>query len=111
MDKCKNCPVEGVCRAQTTGHARYCQLVDPEHPDHDPRYIQSLLLQPPERIGVGAPTRGSSRWRELQELVLECDYRGPLVGCGCNQLRTCWAGKGHNGQASQSECLNCVKAD
>jgi hypothetical protein len=41
--RCAHCPVTtGVCPAITLGHARYCELVDPTHPDHDPAYNQVL---------------------------------------------------------------------
>lgn len=42
--KCGHCPVaEGVCHGESV--PRMCQLADPSHPDHDPRYAPLLVEQ------------------------------------------------------------------
>jgi hypothetical protein len=70
MPGCPTCPfrdhptIRGA--ALLTGHARYCELIDPAHRDHDPRIDQSyrrltadLLGLPPWECGVtpGRPRR------------------------------------------------------
>lgn len=44
--KCDHCPLreeQRPCKAEVTGHARYCELVDPSHPMYEPAYIPLLL--------------------------------------------------------------------
>jgi hypothetical protein len=48
--KCEHCPVRGLdrpCLAETTGHRRYCELVDPGHPAYRPAYIPLLAETAP----------------------------------------------------------------
>lgn len=51
MTFCEHCPCKnlGSCRAITNNHPRYCEKVDPEHPDYDPRFIPILLGEEPDR--------------------------------------------------------------
>jgi hypothetical protein len=50
--KCQHCPLLDSakdCKAITRPHPRYCELVDPTNPDHDPRYVAVLTDAPPEK--------------------------------------------------------------
>lgn len=45
MPKCPHCPVrdrDEPCRAEVTGHWRFCQLVDPQGPDYSPAMAARL---------------------------------------------------------------------
>lgn len=142
--KCKWCPLEGAespCPAIELNHARYCQLVDPNHPNHNADYPAVLLAmaashrpngrlawrtttipsvdpdQPADKPKGPASTAAGRRKNplELLELVHECDYRGARLGCGCEDLRQCGLGKGptptHPFQVSRSDCLRCVSQE
>lgn len=45
-EHCANCPLSPdrrPCVAVTTGHRRYCQLVDPSHKDFNPGYLKHIV--------------------------------------------------------------------
>lgn len=50
-------------------------------------------------------------------LVLGCDYRGGVAGCGCDKSRVCLMGKGwpipgtDARQVYAGDCLACVRGE
>lgn len=49
--KCSACPLRGRtigCVAHASGHGRYCQLIDPEHPDYKPAFIDVVVRKSEE---------------------------------------------------------------
>ncbi|MDR3638686.1 MAG: glycosyltransferase family A protein [Isosphaeraceae bacterium] len=95
---------------------RLRQLVDPNHPDYDPRYwaTVSRLARQTEGKRVASPNRGTqargllAEWKRLDVLVNECPSRGCKTGCGNAECR---AGKGDQGGgtiASITRCRQCV---
>jgi hypothetical protein len=105
--KCAHCPLAGSatpCRAQVTGHVRYCELVDPNHPDHDPRYIARLRDGPaPSRAELVAHVD-----RELRGEVEACPHRirKPCGGCAsvCGP-----AGRRAGQVVTLQQCLECIQ--
>lgn len=55
--KCHACPVPDgrACPARTLPHPRYCQLVDPAHPDFRPEYREHLAADAPSDAGADGP--------------------------------------------------------
>jgi hypothetical protein len=41
--RCQNCPAHKLEQCRGEGVPRFCQLVDPTHPDHDPAYVRILV--------------------------------------------------------------------
>lgn len=127
INSCSHCPIdssERVCPAIVFNHRRYCELIDREHRDFDPRYsaILEREAEPIERVSGSAPeTRADSHAgsqptadviRERLSLVHACDYRGPKTGCGCDDRRVCGLGLGSNARDERTativDCLRCV---
>lgn len=110
---CAACPRsadrQATCPAITIGHARYCQLVDPEGPDYRPAYIPLVRdWEPP-----GATTGKAAGIRSALELVQSCDYRtDALDECSCTARRHCGLGKGQFATephaVTLADCLKCV---
>jgi hypothetical protein len=47
MPKCPHCPVaDRPCLAETTGHRRYCELIDPDSPSYEPGYLAIVAATP-----------------------------------------------------------------
>jgi hypothetical protein len=99
-----------------TGHARFRELCDPSHPDHNPAYEATVfaLAAAPWPPG-GPPEPGSVVGRRLA-LVRECPDRGGVLPvslqpeCGCAELTECRRGRGRRpGRVTLDECLECVK--
>lgn len=123
MKKCVNCPIvdpDRVCPAIALGHPRYCELIDPEDCDFDPRYAAILVREatpvdrsPGEGVRAGLSTTGAMI-RERLALVHACDYRGAKTGCGCDDRRLCGLCRGSNvsdrREATIADCLRCVSA-
>jgi hypothetical protein len=103
--RCDHCPVAGSatpCRAQTTGHRRYCELVDPTGPHYHPGYAERLLR--PEAAPVVAQVDP-----ELRQEAEACPHRlkKPCGGCAtvCGP-----AGRRAAQVVTLQQCLECVKA-
>lgn len=50
MEKCPHCPVRDLgreCKAQRTGHLRFCQLADPDDPAYSPAMVARLRGEAP----------------------------------------------------------------
>lgn len=110
--------------ALVTGHRRWCELMDPGHPDYNPRmrevYIRTTYhlagMDPPPtpatpesggRVGrIVIPVAESLR---RIALARACESR-TAAKCGCAGLATCLLGKGRDGVVSLSECVECVAA-
>lgn len=44
--KCDHCPRDDECRGEEIH--RFCELIDPDHPDHEPAYLDALGPTPAE---------------------------------------------------------------
>ena len=119
--KCNPCPLRDrpePCPAITTGHRRYCELMDPARPDHNADYGPLLIAMATGAAtalpSVASPDLAADLARRA--LILECDYLGPPSGCGCQSLRVCFAGKGRSPgggpgpDVAPSDCLACVSS-
>lgn len=119
MASCAHCPLP---REDCIGrlHRRYCELLDPRSPDHNPSYRESVIaatrLVADVRTDAGdalaAFKQRAEAARERLELVRSCDYRGAALGCGCNAGRRCGLAKGNSPAdpllVTLAECLECV---
>jgi hypothetical protein len=70
--RCGHCPIDGPCRGEPNG--RLCELVDPNHPDHNPAY-RSILS--PDSGEVHPIDPEVSR---LNSLMFGCPHRS----CSCS---------------------------
>lgn len=43
---CERCPLASKCRGEEI--PRLCELIDPDHPDYEPAYIDALEPTPPD---------------------------------------------------------------
>lgn len=123
--KCEHCPLKDSakdCLAITRPHPRYCQLVDPGRPDHDPRYIAVLTGEPSQAkprpsvaVAPTTPKFDGGRHADIKLLVLGCDYHGRATcGQGCNRSWICLMGKGRPvpgtdaTDVTYNDCSRCV---
>lgn len=66
MAKCPHCPVrdeDRPCKAEVTGHLRFCTLADPDDPAYSPAYVAKLKGEAPtllERAGYLASAVAST---------------------------------------------------
>lgn len=79
-----------------TGHHRYRELVDPAHPDYDPRFIP---------IVIDAAKRAPARTVELARLMTACPFRSVPPGC-CAGGRCALRG---GAEASHIDCFDCLE--
>lgn len=121
IDPSISAAVEAVVRR--TRHARYRQLVDPDHPDYRPEYVAGILaaagrlVDPapgpapdPEPVPADDPAAPSGA--DLLANARACPHRGPIPeaereGCGC--ARRCSAGRSPrpNGGVTVLDCWAC----
>ena len=100
-----------------TGHTRFRELLDPGHPDYDPRFwehVRNLAALPPwmaDKPPEYAPPppvlpEPAAAWRAR---IATCPYREPPgKGCGCQAAR-CWARRaGLNGLVGDADCYGCL---
>lgn len=112
MNKCKNCPAKDQdrsCLAQLTWHERYCQLVDPASPIHDPRWITKLAADPecPER--PPATTIPVAETLGLIVRMKACRSWQASSSCGCS-VNLCLEGKGKDGRVTHADCFDCLRS-
>lgn len=104
---CLHCPVpeaDRPCAAVVRDCPRYCQLVDPSHPDYDTGYVAivgaKVIDMTPE--GPVAPVVERERISNSRRLQLvTCLYRDQ--GCGCAAPKCWWKG----GSVYLSDCNQC----
>jgi hypothetical protein len=108
---CDHCPIGPDCKARRLKVGRYCELVDPSHPDYQPGYVARLgtpaipptPAQPPppgfiqmawsaaeaiaRHVAAGMPTTAPDIREERLRICRECPvYRaesGRCGACGC----------------------------
>ena len=123
-DPCATCPLAaknspGPCRAQATRHRRYCDLANPEHPDHKPAYRRMLAGEPePPREPIPPPPPLPSIARQAVNLATavaahvatgakaatNAERERRLAICrGCELLRD-------DGRCAACGCATAVKA-
>lgn len=115
--RCRRCPVAPDSSCAGTTVPRLCELVDPEHPDHDPGYRVALRSEGgPTPAASGEP--GSERRRrglgETLTLLGEmraCPSRVEQTDCGCGGLAACTRGMGRNGVVHSGDCFDCLDAN
>jgi len=125
-EPCAACPrlARGLslpCRAQTSRHRRFCDLADPDHPDHQPAYRRMLadepepdpappLVPPPmpgivrqvmnfavaatTHVATGAKIASEKERQDRLEICGACDRHqaGRCAACGCLVVvKTSWA--------------------
>jgi hypothetical protein len=132
MIACETCILGLGKRCAGRRHARYCQLVDPNHKDYDPWYVDAVRRESakapdppyhevhPERTAAPPTPRpiiaNMRIWKGKHiELVLAetCPYRGDQISGGCNCTWKCWAGRADSRldptHAVWRDCLMCVR--
>lgn len=99
MESCKHCPIKDlVCEAVKRNVPRYCQLVDPEHPDYNPGYIDVLERKARGEKPTAKPTNvvATIKAVEVNPSVQGAEEAPaqPIVvtgakpgGCGCGKNR------------------------
>lgn len=75
-----------------TGHARFRELCDPGHPDHQPgmaAVVLAMAAGPPPSARDATPAREPVPFARVHAAATSCPHRGPVVdsgpvpGCGC----------------------------
>lgn len=113
-DKCRNCPLLPEPGRECAGqrlHPRYCQLVDPAHPDHRPEYVGVVLGATPiprrePRPAIAGPPPYSSR--EVAGIIT-CAFRWSDCNCLSKSARCSQAG--YPAVVTFRDCLACVRSD
>jgi hypothetical protein len=95
IERCPHCPIATECKGQHV--RRYCELVDPRHPDYDPRYIATLAK--PLR-----PLAAESL--ELIARMKSCPYRSVFPPCGCAGAR---CGLRAGAVVNHLDCFECIR--
>jgi hypothetical protein len=126
FERCAHCPTTTSCpdlvtecRAITSGHRRYCDKVNPDHPAYDPAYVDTLCGRAPAQAGVSrGPALATPPDESAAYLVMACDYRGAVVtraSCSCSQTWNCAMGRGDDPtkpfEATYDQCLRCVRGE
>lgn len=106
---CAACPrvARGLpmpCPAQTTNHARLCELAAAGHA----AYV-ALLCDGMPAPAPAPPTVPVAESLRRIRAARECPSR-TAPQCGCSGWATCLEGRGKGGQVSLSECVECVTA-
>lgn len=109
--KCSHCPLRDCsrpCRAETLGVYRYCELVDPDHPDYHPEYIP-YLRDHVDESNANSPDPELRKQFEKQREAQKCLYL-EREGCGCNYgICTIGRGKWLNGGTNMNDCIECIE--
>ncbi len=114
-----------ACQREKFGACRICDLIDRGgqhyregyrrlfHPkefsaDEEPVASETHAADPGSMAAETTPNPHAER----NLLILGCDYRGPKLGCGCNDKRWCGLRKGPWADdpyaVTYSDCLRCV---
>jgi hypothetical protein len=113
--KCGHCSSGGAdCRGLR--HRRLCELTDPDHPDYNPRYLNSLQAPPPSKAHrspcqESQPGKmGVSEHIDLIRSMKACPSWEKSSDCGCGNNR-CREGKGREGVVSHQDCFECLRSE
>jgi hypothetical protein len=107
--RCPRCPLAPGSPCAGVDVPRLCQLVDPEHPDHDPSYLSALPVRVDSPPGDDAPPRRplAETLRLLREMKA-CPHRDERTDCGCAGSASCSRGRGREGVVRIAECFECL---
>lgn len=103
--RCRHCPAAPGSPCAGLDVARLCQLVDPDHPDHDPAYRHVLDSPPPP---PSPRRRGLGETLALLAAMKACPHRVERTDCGCGGLAACTYGKGRAGVVHSGDCFDCI---
>lgn len=109
MQKCKNClsKCEGCIRIES-GHARYCDFADPDHPDYNPAVLpifdQWCAGKPdaPSAATQGEPKRKYDP--SLDRAIIRCPHRTP-PSCGCPEYSSTCTHPAIGGEVWLPDCV------
>lgn len=118
---CRLCPFSGgdvLCAAIRTGHARFCEAIDPEGANPNPALMEGLIRLSLELAGKeyvappmahpAAATVPVAESLRLLKIARACEHRDTAIPCGCSGLAICRLGKGRDGVVSLAQCVQCV---
>lgn len=95
--------------ARRTDHPRYLELLDPGHPDYDPRYgpVVRAIAEAPQSAPAAPSPRFEPVTRAWLDLINSCPWRECRTGC---QRSLCHAGRGDGwGQTTLANCRDCLR--
>jgi hypothetical protein len=91
IEKCEGCILKDrrqpCCESVHAMKARLSELLDPDHPDHNPRYWDAVLRMSAASVGrdwtpPDAPPPSALRWTAKEAANIEaCDFRSSACGC------------------------------
>lgn len=118
MKRCNHCPLadsDRECVAETTRHSRYCELVDPSHPDYSPVYVGFVRDWAMPAIPQGSQASRDVALAAKLKAIEACPHRSDtLKECSCTGRKHCKAQKGsfpsEPWAVSLADCLRCVDA-
>lgn len=112
--RCRRCPLAPDAPCAGVDIRRLCQLVDPEHPDHDPAYKAVLTTTDrPRPDAVDAdeeppPRRPLHETLRLLRAMKSCPHREERTDCGCAGAASCSRGGERDGLVRIVDCFDCL---
>jgi len=105
--RCRHCPAAPGTSCAGVTVARLCELVDPDHPDHDPAYRNVLETPPPPVRRL----RGLGETLALLAAMKACPHRTERTDCGCGGMAACTSRKGRAGVVHSGDCFDCIDSN